>query len=78
MGFDILATALDDTNYTLCENSPHSQFFWSVLSRTRTEYGKILRISPYSVRMREDMDQKHSEYELFSRSDNQRYEYHSY
>ena len=27
-------------------------FFWSVFSRTRTEYGEILRISPYSVQMR--------------------------
>ena len=27
-------------------------------SRIRTEYGEILRISPYSVRMRENTDQK--------------------
>ena len=33
-------------------------FLWSVFSRIRTEYGEILRISPYSVRMREDTDQK--------------------
>ena len=33
-------------------------FFWSVFSRVRTEYGEILRISPYSVRMRENTDQK--------------------
>ena len=32
--------------------------FWSVFSRTWTEYGEILRISPYSVRMRENTDQK--------------------
>ena len=32
--------------------------FWSVFSRIRTEYGEILRISPYSVRMRENTDQK--------------------
>ena len=37
-------------------------FFWSVFSRTRTEYREILRISPYSVRMRENTDQKNSEY----------------
>ena len=42
-------------------------------SRIWTEYGEIqsispYRISPYSVRMREDTDQKHSEYEHFSRS----------
>ena len=32
--------------------------FWSVFSRIRTEYGEILRTSPYSVRMRENTDQK--------------------
>ena len=33
-------------------------FFWSVFSRIWTEYGEILLISPYSVRMRENTDQK--------------------
>ena len=33
-------------------------FFRSVFTRIRIEYGKILRISPYSVRMRENTDQK--------------------
>ena len=33
-------------------------FFWSVFSRIRTEYGDILCISPYSVRVRENTDQK--------------------
>ena len=32
--------------------------FWSVFSRIWTEYGKILGISPYSVRMREYTNQK--------------------
>ena len=32
--------------------------FWSVFSLIRTEYGEILCISPYSVRMRESTDQK--------------------
>ena len=32
--------------------------FWSVFSRRRTEYGKILRVSPYSIRKRENTDQK--------------------
>ena len=32
-------------------------FFWSVFSHIRTEYGEILRIFPYSVRMRENTDQ---------------------
>ena len=33
-------------------------FFWSVFSRIRTEYGEIFRISLYSVRLRENSDQK--------------------
>ena len=33
-------------------------FFWSVFCRIRTEYGEILRISPYAVRMRQNTDQK--------------------
>ena len=33
-------------------------FFWSVFSSIWTEYGEILRISPYSVRMQEITDQK--------------------
>ena len=32
--------------------------FWSVFPRIRTEYGEILRICPYSVRMRKNTDQK--------------------
>ena len=32
--------------------------FWFVFSRIRTEYREILRISAYSVRMRENTDQK--------------------
>ena len=33
-------------------------FFWSVFSRIRNEYGEILRISPYSVRIRVNTEQK--------------------
>ena len=33
-------------------------FFWSVFSRIRTEYRDLLRKSPYSVRLRENTDQK--------------------
>ena len=44
---------------TLRENCPNTEFFfWSVFSGIWTEYGEILRISPYSVRMRENMDQE--------------------
>ena len=38
--------------------------------RIRTEYGEILRVSPYWVRMRENADQNNSEYGYFLRSDN--------
>ena len=33
-------------------------FFWSLFSRIWTEYGEIRSISPYSVQMRENTDQK--------------------
>ena len=36
----------------------HSELFWSVFFHIRTEYGEILRISPYSVRMWEIAEQK--------------------
>ena len=42
--------------------------FWSVFFCIRTEYGEMLRISPYSVQIRENADQKNSEYGHFSRS----------
>ena len=38
-------------------------------SRIRIEYREILRISQYSVRMRENTDQKSSEYGHFSHCD---------
>ena len=40
-----------------------------IFSHIQTEYGEILGISLYSTRMRENMDQKNSEYRQFSRSD---------
>ena len=49
--------------------SPYSEFFWSVFSRIWTEYGEILPISPYSVRKRDNADQKNSEYGHFLRND---------
>ena len=36
--------------------------------RIRNEYGEIRNISPYSVQMRENTDQKNSEYGHFLRS----------
>ena len=55
---------------TLREKCLYSEIFWSVFSRIWSEYGEILRISPSSVRMRENMDQKNSEHRHFSRSVN--------
>ena len=52
---------------SLRKKCPYSELFWSVFSRIRTEYGEILRISPYSVRMRENTDQNNSECGHFSR-----------
>ena len=56
------------TQSTMCEKCPYSELFWSVFSRIWT--GEILRISPYSVRMREIADQNNSEYGHFLRSGN--------
>ena len=54
----------------LHENCLYSEIFWSVFSRIRTEYGKMQSISSYSLRMRENTDQKNSEQEHFSPSAN--------
>ena len=53
---------------TLREKCPYSGFFWSVFSCLRAEYGEMRSFSPYSVRIRENTDQKNSEYGHFSRS----------
>ena len=58
---------------THCVKCPYSEFFWSAFSHIWTKYGEILRISPYSVLIREDTDQKNSEYGYFSRSDTHSY-----
>ena len=57
---------------SLREKCPYSELSWSVFSRIRTEYGEILRISPYPVRMRENADHHNFEYGHFSRSRNDR------
>ena len=49
----------------LWEKCPYSELFWSAFFGIRTEYVEILRISPYSVRMRENADQNNSEYGHF-------------
>ena len=43
---------------SLCEKCPNTEFFLVRISRIRTEYGEIRSISPYSVQMRENTDQK--------------------
>ena len=54
--------------YALCKKCPYSEFFWSVFPRIWTGYEEIRSISPYSVKTRENTDQKHFEYGHFSRS----------
>ena len=54
----------------LREKCPYSEIFWFVFSWILTEYGEIHRISPYSVRIQENTNQKNSEYGHFSRSVN--------
>ena len=49
----------------LREKFPYPKFFRSVFSLNRIEYGEIWSISPHSVRMREYVDQKNSEYGNF-------------
>ena len=58
-----------NTSHSLRKKCPYSELFWSAFSRIRTEYREILRISPYSVRMRENTDQNNFEYGHFLRSD---------
>ena len=53
---------------TLRKKCQYSELFWSTFSRNRTEYGEIQSISPYSVRMRENTDQKILRIWNFSRS----------
>ena len=43
-------------------------FFWSVFSCIRTEYGDLMRKSPYSVRIQEIQTRKNSVFGHFSRS----------
>ena len=37
-----------EKNYSLREKCPNSEFFWSVFSRIRTEYGEILVFGHFS------------------------------
>ena len=53
---------------SMCVKSARKKLFWSVFSRIRTEYGETRSIYPYTVRMRENVDQNNSEYGHISRS----------
>ena len=57
-----------DARVSLRKNFLYSEFFWSVFSRIRIEYRYLQNKSPYWVRMRENADQKNSEYGLLLRS----------
>ena len=52
---------------TLQEKFSYLEFFESVFSHVRTEYGEILRTFPCSVQIRENTDQKNSKYGHFTR-----------
>ena len=53
---------------SLLEKCSYLELFWSTFYRIWTEFLQILRISPHSVRMRENADQNNSEDGHFSRS----------
>ena len=48
--------------FSLREKCPYLDFLQSVFSHIRTEYGEILRISPYLVQMGKSTDQKNPEH----------------
>ena len=52
--------------HKLGEKCPYFEFFWSVFSLIRTDYGDLQIKSPYSVQMREKIDQRNSQYGQFS------------
>ena len=67
----ILHAPLDTVRYfniSVPEKCLYSEFFYSVFSRSQTEYGEILRIFPYLRGMRENTEQKNCEYGHFLRS----------
>ena len=55
---------------TLRKKCPYLELLRSAFSCVRTEYGEILCISPYSVRMQENVNQNNFEYGHFLRSGN--------
>ena len=61
----LFSVGVSGLKVTLPDKCPYLDLFWSAFSCIRTEYGEILRISLYSVRMRENADQNNSEYVHF-------------
>ena len=59
----------DNLWQSLREKSPYSEFFCSAFSHIRTEYEETWSMSPYSVQMWENTDQKNFEYGYFLRSE---------
>ena len=55
-----LLNVLKFVDLTLHQKCRYSELFWSLFSGIWTEYGEILRTSPYSFRMRENIDQSNS------------------
>ena len=51
------------------EKCPYLELFWSTFSHIRTEYGEVLRIPQYSVRMQKNADQNKPEYGDFLHSE---------
>ena len=65
---EMSSNTLEKTKRALRGKCPCSEFFWSVFSRIRTECREIRSISPYSVQIRENTDQKNLEHGHFLRS----------
>ena len=63
--YDNLANPGISQRNSLREKCSYSRLFWSAFSHIWTAYGEIRSISPYSVRMRENVDQNNSEYGHF-------------
>ena len=74
-----------DVSETDADSWP-KKFYWSIAIESLkaynfliyTEYGEILHMSPYAVRMEENKDQNNSEYGRFLRSGNYRKTIHYY
>ena len=62
----VIVSGISDS---LCEKCPNTEFFWSLFTRTRTKYRDLLHKSHYSVRIRENTDQKNSIFKQISCSD---------